>query len=87
MEGFVDCLGYIAPKDKREDRKQVIFLNVTESCMKHVKKRIRRMCKDSSGLTKAEQDGILLPAGKTEAGSAEEPARDSRPGNVGCPSG
>ncbi|MGQ3683915.1 MAG: hypothetical protein ACUBOA_02690 [Candidatus Loosdrechtia sp.] len=107
VESFVDyynnkrlynALGYIAPKDKLEGREQVIFSERDRKLHEaREKRRIRRMSKDSFGLTKAEQDGIL-PVGETEAGSAGEPAcarphadkqpaRDSRSGSDGYPSG
>lgn len=89
VEGFVDYynnkrlhsgLGYIAPKDKLKGHEQVIFPERDKKLHKaREERRIRRMGKDSFGLKKVEQDGIiLLPVGETEAGSAgEQPVRDS----------
>lgn len=70
LEGFVEhynnkrlhsTLGYIAPKDKLQGREQVIFSEREEKLhAAREKRRIRRIDKDSFGLKKLEQDGIIL---------------------------
>jgi len=90
------AIGYIAPKDKLEGRAEQIFAERDAKLAAAREKRAARRRRQRSQqrdplrpwLTTREEMTILWAAGETEAGSAgEQPARDSRPGGDGCPSG
>lgn len=90
------AIGYIAPKDKLEGRAEQIFAERDAKLAAAREKRAARRKQHrlqqrdplKPWLTTREQMAIFSLAGETEAGSAgEQPARDSRPGGDGCPSG
>jgi transposase InsO family protein len=94
-ERLHSAIGYIAPKDKLDGRAEAIWA-ARERKLAEARERRRavrkhkhnRQQRERKGLTFTKEARTMTLAGETDAGSAgEHPARDSRLGGDGHPSG